>query len=135
MSRTAGRSLGALNTARRPRRTTRQHAMTAPEKLADRLHGIYIGELSRALRGPAAQALHATHARAMIHRARTTPPIVHEEPEERTWIWSDLHLGHDFSIGAFSRPFDSARSADKAMQRAWNACAAEGDTTVCAWET
>lgn len=109
----------------------RQQAITPPETLAERLHGIYVGELSRALREPTPQSLHATQARAMVHRARTSPPIVHEEPDESTWIWSDLHLGHDFSIGVFSRPFDSARSADKAMHRAWSGCAAEGDTTLC----
>ena len=105
--------------------------MTAPEELAERLHDVYIGELSRALREPAPQSLHATHARAMVHRARTTRPILHEEPDEKTWVWSDLHLGHDFSISAFYRPFRSAQAADKAMHRAWIERAAEGDTTIC----
>ena len=105
--------------------------MTTPEELAERLHGNYIGELARALREPAPKSLQATHARAMIRRARTTRPIVHDGPDERTWIWSDLHLGHDFSIGVFNRPFHSARAADKAMHRTWSGCAADGDTTLC----
>ena len=67
----------------------------------------------------------------MVHRARTTRPILHEEPDEKTWVWSDLHLGHDFSISAFNRPFRSPQAADKAMHRAWIERAAEYDTTIC----
>ncbi|MDE2907174.1 MAG: hypothetical protein OXQ28_13965, partial [Acidobacteriota bacterium] len=65
--------------------------MRTPEELAESLQNIYIGELSRALREPGPQALHAEHARAMIRHAGTARPIVHEEPDERSWIWSDLH--------------------------------------------
>lgn len=105
--------------------------MTAPEKLAERLRNVYIKELSEALREPVPQSLHATQIRAMVHRADDGDPILYEEPDERTWLWSDLHLGHDFSISAFNRPFRTARAADKAMHRAWIGRAADGDTTIC----
>ena len=105
--------------------------MTAPEELAERLRTVYIEELSRARREPVPQSLHATQVRAMLHQAYDGYPMLYTEPDERTWIWSDLHLGHDFSIGAFNRPFRSAQAADKAMHRAWIVRAADGDTTVC----
>ncbi len=105
--------------------------MTAPEELAERLRTVYIEELSRARREPVPKSLHATQVRAMLHRAHDGSPMLYEEPDDRTWIWSDLHLGHKFSIGAFDRPFRTAQAADKAMHRAWIARAADGDTTVC----
>lgn len=67
----------------------------------------------------------------MIHHGFDEDPTLYEDPDERTWIWSDLHLGHGFSVGAFDRPFRTAQACDKAMHQAWIARAADGNTTIC----
>ena len=105
--------------------------MTRPERLTEQLRSVYVEELSRALGPPIHKSLNATQMRAMVHRADDGDPILFEKPDERTWIWSDLHLGHDFSLGAFSRPFHTAQAADKAMHRAWVDRVADDDTIIC----
>ena len=102
-----------------------------PEQLAERLQALYIDDLERSLGPSVHKALNAVQARAMLHKARGREPALHEEPDEKTWIWSDLHLGHDFSIGTFGRPFGSAHAADKAMHHAWLRRVADNDTIVC----
>ena len=67
----------------------------------------------------------------MLDHVHDSDPTLYEEPDEKTWIWSDLHLGHEISIGAFGRPFHTAQAADKAMQRAWVERVAEDETIVC----
>jgi calcineurin-like phosphoesterase family protein len=104
----------------------------ASEQLSEELHALYIDELERSLRPPVHKAVNAVQARAMLHQMRDSGPAgLHEEPDEKTWIWSDLHLGHDFSIGAFGRPFRSAHAADKAMHHAWIRSVADDDTIIC----
>ena len=102
-----------------------------PEHLAERLRNVYIEELTQSLKAPGRQTLHSIHAQVMLRHAYTGDPILYEEPDEKTWIWSDLHLGHDSSIGAFGRPFHSARAADKAMHRAWVEHVTGDDSIIC----
>ena len=40
---------------------------------------------------------------ALIRRARTIGPVAYTEPDATTWIWSDLHLGHEHSRTVFER--------------------------------
>ena len=98
---------------------------------ATRLRNVYIEELNRALGPPVHKSVNAAQIRGMLHHARDGDPILYEEPDEKTWIWSDLHLGHEISISAFGRPFHTAQAADKAMQRAWVERVAEDDTIIC----
>lgn len=102
-----------------------------PERLAERLRNVYIEELTRSLKTPGQQTLPSMHAQVMLHHAYSGDPILYEEPDEKTWIWSDLHLGHDFSLAAFSRPFHTARAADKAMHRAWVERVTDDDSIIC----
>lgn len=102
-----------------------------PEQLAERLRNVYIKELTRSVKTPGQQTLHSIHAQVMLRHAYTGDPILYEEPDEKTWIWSDLHLGHDSSIGAFGRPFHNAWTADKAMHRAWLERVGHDDAIIC----
>ena len=45
-------------------------------------------------------------------------PATCEEPDETTWIWSDLHLGDEMSLEVFDRSFRTAHEADRAMMNA-----------------
>ena len=48
----------------------------------------------------------------------------------RTWIWSDLHLGHaENTIGAFDRPFLTV--PDDCLVDAWRNYVADDDTILC----
>ena len=48
-----------------------------------------------------------------------------------TWIWSDLHLGHEPSRVAFRRPFRSAAEADRVMMEAWEQHVGERESIIC----
>ena len=69
--------------------------------------------------------------RALIRLARAAGPGRCEAPDAATWIWSDLHLGHELSLGVFFRPFGTARWADQAMMDAWSDLVAAADTIIC----
>ena len=68
---------------------------------------------------------------ALIGRARTGEAATCTEPDTATWIWSDLHLGHEHSRSAFGRPFRTAAAADEAMMDAWYEQVADGETIIC----
>ncbi len=102
-----------------------------PEELAERLRTVYIEELARSLKPSGLHGMHSIQAQTMLDHAYNGDPIIYEEPDKTTWIWSDLHLGHDSSIGAFGRPFHNAWSADKAMHHAWAERVGDDDTIIC----
>ena len=68
---------------------------------------------------------------ALIRRARTIGLVAYTEPDATTWIWSDLHLGHEDSRTVFERPFPTAAAADKAMMDAWYEEVAASETIIC----
>lgn len=68
---------------------------------------------------------------ALIRQARTAEPAACTEPDATTWIWSDLHLGHEHSRTVFGRPFRTAAAADEAMMAAWYEEVAEGESIIC----
>ena len=57
-------------------------------------------------------------------------PIINSPPE-RTWIWSDLHLGDMASITAFDRSFRTPQEMDQAMMDAWYELVDVDDTIIC----
>ena len=77
--------------------------MAVSESAAERLQTLYADELRRSLRPPVHPMVNARQTRAMIRRAREGGPGVYEEPDAATWIWSDLHLGHEDSLTAVKR--------------------------------
>ena len=48
----------------------------------------------------------------------------------RTWVWSDLHLGHTKTIEAFGRPFGTADEMNDKIFRNWEQVVASGDTIL-----
>ena len=64
------------------------------------------------------------------HLARSAIPVIEADPE-RTWVWSDLHLGDDAVIAAGQRPYGSATAMNRALLAAWRAAVKDGDTIIC----
>ena len=58
-------------------------------------------------------------------------PATCEEPDETTWIWSDLHLGNEMSLEVFDRPFRTVHEAEPEMMTAWRDVVDIDDTIVC----
>ena len=54
-----------------------------------------------------------------------------ETEDTRTWVWSDLHLGHDNIIDYQGRPFDSLGQMNEALWAAWHETVGADDTLVC----
>ena len=80
--------------------------MTAADAAAERLHTLYLEELRRSLmRPPVHPIVNVNQIQAMIRHPRGGGSGLCEGLDAKTWIWSDLHLGHDASITAFDRPF------------------------------
>ena len=68
---------------------------------------------------------------ALIRRAHTIGPAACTEPDATTWIWSDLHLGHEHSRSVFGRPFPTADAAGEGMMEAWYEQVGEDETIIC----
>ena len=98
---------------------------------AERLHALYVEELRQSLVPPVDRRVNRRQTEALIRRACTIGPAVCTKPDATTWIWSDLHLGHDHSRTVFGRPFRTAALADTAMMEAWYEQVAEDETIIC----
>ena len=98
---------------------------------AERLDALYGDELRQSLLPPVHATMDRWQIEALIRRARTAEPAAFTEPDATTWIWSDLHLGHEHSRSVFARPFRTAAAADQAMMLAWNEQVADGETIIC----
>ena len=98
---------------------------------AERLHELYVKELHEALRAPVDRHMPSVQTKALIQAAETLGPGTVGTADAETWIWSDLHLGHEPSRIAFQRPFKSAAAADYAMMEAWKERVGERGTIIC----
>ena len=99
--------------------------------LAERLQVLYVDELRQSLVPPVHSMVNRRQTEALIRRARTIGPAAYTEADATTWIWSDLHLGHEHSRSVFGRPFPTAAAADEAMINAWYEEVAAGETIIC----
>ena len=54
-----------------------------------------------------------------------------QEPDERVWVWSDLHLGHANIIKYQGRPHAGVPAMDAELWRHWQEASAPGRTVVC----
>ena len=98
---------------------------------AARLHALYIEELQHSLLPPARPTEHRSQTESLMERAHAIGPAEYAGPDATTWLWSDLHLGHEHSRTVFSRPFPTAAAADTAMMEAWHEQVADDETVIC----
>ena len=54
-----------------------------------------------------------------------------DEPDDRTWLWSDIHFGHANIISYCNRPFGSPGEMDAALWSAWESMIGPDDALVC----
>ena len=95
------------------------------------LQALYIHELRRSIEPPIHRMVNRRQTETLIRRAECEAAAACSRPDITTWVWSDLHLGHEHSRTAFGRPFRTAAEADKAMMDAWYEQVAEGETIIC----
>ena len=62
--------------------------------------------------------------------ARSAIPVIEADPE-RTWVWSDLHLGDDSVVITGQRPYRSTAAMTRALLAAWRASVKDQDTIIC----
>ena len=105
--------------------------MAVSEAAAERLHTLYADELRRSLRSPVHSKVTARQTRALLRHAREGGPGLCEAADATTWVWSDLHLGHEDSLTAFDRPFRTPDDMDQAMRTAWYDLVDVDDTIMC----
>ena len=65
---------------------------------------------------------------AMLKASRGLP--ARRLPEGPTWVWSDLHFGHDNIIRYANRPFADAEAMDERLYANWQETVGEGDTLI-----
>lgn len=57
-------------------------------------------------------------------------PILNDRPE-KTWIWSDLHLGDRGALEAFGRPFEQVDQMNGHLICEWRRRVREDETIIC----
>ena len=105
--------------------------MAVSDAAAERLRALYADGLRRSLRPPVHSKVNARQTRALIRHAREGGPGLCDESDAATWVWSDLHLGHEDSLTAFDRPFQTPDDMDQAMRSAWYELVDIDDTIIC----
>lgn len=101
------------------------------ETPAEQMHELHVNELQQSLVQPVRAMVNRRQTEALIRQARPIGPAACTEPDATTWIWSDLHLGHEASRTVFGRPFRTSAAADEAMMEAWHEQVGEGETIIC----
>ena len=64
-----------------------------------------------------------------VSRSMTPGALFGHDPA-RTWVWSDLHLGHTKTIEVFRRPFGTADEMNDTIFRNWEQVVAPADTIL-----
>ena len=64
------------------------------------------------------------------HLMRSDVPVIEVEPE-RTWIWSDLHLGDAAYVITGRRPYRNTSAMNRALLAAWRSAVRPNDTIIC----
>ena len=68
--------------------------------------------------------------RHLLDLTAIRPVLIHRPEADRTWVWSDLHLGGTEVMEYCRRPFSDADAMDRAVMAAWRAAVGPGDTVL-----
>ena len=68
--------------------------------------------------------------RAMLRACDDLPARSLKAPADATWVWSDLHLGHENIIRYTNRPFEDAEAMNAHLYANWEASVGEDDTLI-----
>ena len=95
------------------------------------LKKLYEAQLQEELKRPATPDF---NRREMFHMLRLSrrmnPGALYGHDDARTWVWSDLHLGHTKKIKAFGRPFGTPDEMNDKLFRNWAQVVASADTIL-----
>lgn len=93
------------------------------------LKRLYEDELEAAGRPGGGDSKHGRRMfRALLKASRPLSPCRLEQ--DRAWVWSDLHLGHENIIRYTGRPFSDAEAMDAALYREWEATVGDDDALI-----
>ena len=107
-----------------------QPAETQPTVEPEALKAIYEAQLEAEAVSGNGDAHHGRRTfRAMLRAARALPACRLESSGE-TWLWSDLHFGHDNIIRYTKRPFACVEEMDASLHANWAATVGDDDTLV-----
>lgn len=106
-------------------------AAWTPYEAAQRIQANHVGELTAALQSKEHRGMSVPQIEAMIAWSGHAKAGVHRQPDDRTWIWSDLHLGQDWAARNFDRPFWNAAEMDDKLFDEWRRAVRPGDTILC----
>ena len=67
---------------------------------------------------------------AMLIASRDLPARSLAAPADATWVWSDLHLGHENIIRYTNRPFEDAEAMNARLYANWDAAVGENDILI-----
>ena len=96
------------------------------------LKTIYEEQLEHELEEPVHRHVDRIATRCMLRVSREMPSGEFQETKGwGTWIWSDLHLGHDNTIRHFGRPFTDTWQMDEVLFSTWERTVRPGDTIIC----
>ena len=62
--------------------------------------------------------------------AHLSIPVISSSPE-RTWIWSDLHLGDSNALAFWNRPFPNVHQMNAHLLQEWERAVGPDDTVIC----
>ena len=68
--------------------------------------------------------------RAMLKASSDLPARRLAAPADATWVWSDLHLGHENIIRYTNRPFEDAEAMNARLYANWDSVVGETDTLI-----
>ena len=95
------------------------------------LKELYESQLREELKCPPTPDFNRREMSCMLRVSRgMTPGGLYGHDHARTWVWSDLHLGHTKTIEAFRRPFGTADEMNDTIFRNWEQVVAPADTIL-----
>ena len=95
------------------------------------LKKLYEFQLEGDLQPPVASHVAQRETFYMLRVSRGMHPgTLCEDEHAGIWIWSDLHLGHNETIQAFGRPFETAAEMDDKIFWNWRRVVAPEDTIL-----
>ena len=68
--------------------------------------------------------------RAMLRACSGLPARKLATPADSTWVWSDLHLGHENIIRYTNRPFADVEEMNASLYANWDDAVGEDDTLI-----
>ena len=95
------------------------------------LKELYESQLGEELKRPPTPDFNRREMSCMLRVSRSmTPGALSGHDSARTWVWSDLHLGHTKTIEVFHRPFGTADEMNDTIFRKWEQVVAAADTIL-----